>query len=264
MPMKVALSYKHVSSIQARSPNIEIRNIIMRFGFRVSYFEIIYISFPEATNNRILVGMKTSPRHGLWFHLFDVLLNIVIIVGVVAVIRTFLVSPFQVEGNSMLSTLEHKEYIIINKLAYHIGSPNRGDVVVFRPPNDPKRPYVKRIMGVPGDRIVIENGVVFIRPEGSKELVEIDEEYLNIKNVGKTFQAPPSSGNTDFISYTVPEGHYFMLGDNRQGSLDSRSFRDESGDPIPYVEEDNVLGKVWMVALPISKIHALEPPLYDL
>ena len=110
--------------------------------------------------------MKTAKQHGLWFHLFDVLLNIVIIVGVVAVIRTFLVSPFQVEGNSMLSTLEHKQYIIINKLAYHTGSPERGDVVVFRPPNDPKRPYVKRVIGIPGDHIVIEGGFVFVRPEG--------------------------------------------------------------------------------------------------
>lgn len=208
--------------------------------------------------------MKLQKQHGLWFHLFDVLLNIVIIVGVVAVIRTFLVSPFQVEGNSMLSTLEHKEYIIINKLAYHIGSPTRGDVVVFRPPNDPKRPYVKRVIGVPGDRITIEDGFVSVQPEGSDELRTIDEPYLNSKNLGRTYQAPPSSGNTDFISYQVPEGRYFLLGDNRQGSLDSRSFRDESGEDIPYVLEDSILGRVWLIALPLSKVHALEAPIYDL
>ncbi|MDA0376179.1 MAG: signal peptidase I [bacterium] len=208
--------------------------------------------------------MKSAKQHGLWFHLFDVLLNIVIIVGVVAVIRTFLVSPFQVEGNSMLSTLEHKEYIIINKLAYHIGSPERGDVVIFRPPNDPKRPYVKRIIGVPGDYITIEDGYVSIQPKESDTLTTIDESYLNSKNLGRTYQAPPSSGNTDFIPYTVPEGRYFLLGDNRQGSLDSRSFRDESGEDIPYVEEDSILGRVWLIALPIRKIHALETPIYDL
>ena len=202
-------------------------------------------------------------RHGLWFHLLDVGLNIVIIVGVVAVIRTFLVSPFQVEGNSMLSTLEHKQYIIINKLAYHIGTPERGDVVVFRPPNAPKKPYVKRVIGMPGDFIVIQNGEVALRPEGSTQTTTLEEPYLNSKNVGRTFQAPPSSGNTDRITYTVPEGHYFLMGDNRQGSLDSRSFRDSNGDPIPYVEEDYILGRVWLIALPISKIHALEPPIYN-
>lgn len=216
-----------------------------------------------SANSPILVQMAPQKQHGLWFHLFDVLLNIVIILAVVGVIRTFLVSPFQVEGNSMLSTLEHKEYIIINKLVYRLGSPERGDVVVFRPPNDPKRPYVKRVIGLPGDRVVIEGGFVYIQPEGGK-LTAIDETYLNSKNAGHTYQAPPSSGNTDRVSYTVPEGRYFLLGDNRQGSLDSRSFRSETGEPIPYVEEDSILGKVWVVALPVSKIHVLEHPTYDL
>ena len=207
--------------------------------------------------------MNAQKNHGLWFHLFDVALNIIIIVGVVAVIRTFLISPFQVEGNSMLSTLEHKQYIIINKLAYQTGIPGRGDVVVFRPPNDPKRPYVKRVIGIPGDDIVIEGGFVFVKPHGSTELQAIEEPYLNSKNAGRTYQAPPSSGNTESIAYTVPEGHYFLLGDNRQGSLDSRSFRNESGNN-PYVEEDSILGRVWLVALPLSKVHALETPIYDL
>ena len=208
--------------------------------------------------------MSEQKQHGLWFHLFDVVLNIVIIVGVVAVIRTFLVSPFQVEGNSMLSTLEHKEYIIINKLAYHLGSPERGDVVVFRPPTSPDKPYVKRVIGMPGDTVVIQDGYVYLQVADSNRLQELNEEYLNGSNMGRTYQSPPSSGNTRRISYEVPEGHYFLMGDNRQGSLDSRSFRDGNGDPIPFVEEDAIMGKVWVVALPISKIHALEPPLYDI
>lgn len=208
--------------------------------------------------------MKTDRHHGIWFHLFDVVLNIVIIVGAVALIRTFLVSPFQVEGNSMLSTLEHKEYIIINKLAYHLGIPERGDVVVFRPPTTPDKPYVKRVIGIPGDNIVIEGGYVYLQPDGEGAMERLNEDYLNDYNSGHTYQAPPSSGNTARISYTVPEGHYFLLGDNRQGSLDSRSFRDGNGDSIPYVEEDSILGRVWVVALPISKMHVLEPPMYDL
>lgn len=207
--------------------------------------------------------MKTEKQHGLWFHLFDVVLNIVIIVGVVAVIRTFLVSPFQVEGNSMLSTLEHKEYIIINKLTYHLGSPHRGDVVVFRPPNAPDKPYVKRIIGMPGDTVVIEDGEVFLQEPG-KAMVRLEEDYLNPSNKGRTFQSPPSSGDTRRIAYSVPEGHYFVMGDNRQGSLDSRSFRDKHGEPIPYVEEDAIMGRVWVIALPISKAKALTTPDYNL
>lgn len=207
--------------------------------------------------------METE-KHGLWYHLFDIGLNIIVIVAVVVTIRTFLVSPFQVEGSSMVSTLEHKEYIIINKLAYHIGSPERGDVVVFRPPNAPDKPYVKRVIGIPGDAIVIEDGIVSIKPASGSSFIPISESYLNSRNTGRTYQAPPSSGNTRRIAYSVPKGHYFLLGDNRQGSLDSRSFRDENGDPIPYVEEDSILGRVWLIALPISKAHALQAPEYNL
>src|SRR3990167_9301171 len=101
-----------------------------------------------------------NSQRALWFHFLDVVLNIVIIVAIVAGIRTFLVSPFQVEGNSMVSTLEDNEYIIINKLAYHIGLPQRGDIVVFHPPNDPKKYYVKRVIGIPGDRVVLRGGFV--------------------------------------------------------------------------------------------------------
>jgi len=201
-------------------------------------------------------------KHSLWFHLFDVILNIVIIVAIVVVIRTFLVSPFQVEGSSMTNTLEHKEYIIINKLAYRLGNPQNGDVVVFRPPNDRKKHYVKRVIGIPGDVVTLYGGYVYIQKNGEGEKIQLDESYLSERNIGKTFQHPPTSGNTGEISYRVPEGEYFLLGDNRQGSLDSRSFTDMNGDPSPFVPRKDIKGFVWLIALPITKIHTLEPPDY--
>jgi signal peptidase I len=197
----------------------------------------------------------------LWWHLLDVTLNIVIIVGIVAGIRTFLVSPFQVEGDSMLNTLEHKEYIIINKLAYFLGNPGRGDVVVFRPPTDHKKHYVKRIIGLPGDEITIKDGNVYIKVAGNTESREIEEPYLSEHNTGHTFIHPPNSGNKTAQTFTVPEGKYFLLGDNRQGSMDSRSFGAQAGGS-PFVPDNDVKGKVWFVALPVSKVHALTPPTY--
>src|SRR3989338_1268109 len=205
----------------------------------------------------------SNRRHGIVFHLFDVLFNIVVIVAIVAGIRTFLVSPFQVEGNSMVDTLEDKQYIIINKLAYILGEPERGDVVVFRPPSDHKKYYVKRVIGLPGDEVILKGGYVYLRKEGETELRELEEDiYLNDRNEGKTYRHPPGSGNTTEISYTVPEGKYFLLGDNRQGSLDSRSFTADNSESIPYVQEEDIKGRVWFVALPITKIHALDPPEY--
>lgn len=208
--------------------------------------------------------MTQEKQHGLWFHILDVVFNIVVIITIVAGIRTFLVSPFQVEGNSMVSTLEDKEYIIINKLAYFVGHPHRGDIVVFRPPNEPGKYYVKRIIGEPGDQVVIKGGNVFIRKDGEGELTQIEEPYLDPKNQGKTFHHPPASGDTSPETFDVPEGKYFVLGDNRQGSLDSRSFTLANGELQPYVPEDDIKGKVWFVALPVTKIHAFDTPEYSL
>jgi signal peptidase I len=202
-------------------------------------------------------------QRSLLWHLLDVGLNIVIIVGIVAGIRTFLVSPFQVEGDSMLDTLEHKEYIIINKLAYFIGNPVRGDIVVFRPPSDHKKHYVKRIIGIPGDEVIIRGGKVYVIVPESQTSQEITEPYLNSHNAGHTFSHPPNSGNTGEQRFTVPEGSYFLLGDNRQGSLDSRSFGAQAGSSA-FVPDKDIKGKVWFVALPISKIHVLEKPEYGL
>lgn len=204
--------------------------------------------------------MAQPRRHGVLFHLLDVLLNVVVIVGIVTGIRTFLVSPFQVEGSSMSSTLENREYIIINKLAYVLGDPERGDIVVFRPPNDESKYYVKRVIGVPGDKLVLQNGNVFIQPSGEGSLTQLDEPYLDERNAGRTFPHPGSSERE--ATYTVPEGGYFLMGDNRQGSLDSRSFADPDHRQTPFVERRSIKGRVWFVALPLSKMHEVIPPTY--
>ena len=197
------------------------------------------------------------------FHVFDVTLNIVIIVAIVAIIRTFVVSPFQIEGNSMIDTLEHKEYIVINKFRFIFSEPQRGDIVVFRPPTDPGKYYVKRVIGLPGETVVIRDGNVFIRDKDGKE-VKLNEAYLSEISLGKTYRYPVNSGDTSEEVFEVPGGEYFLLGDNRQGSLDSRSFSRLGVSETAFVPEPNIKGSVWFVALPITKIHAFEPPQYGL
>ncbi len=207
--------------------------------------------------------MSRVGKNSIWFHLLDILFNIVVIVAIVAGIRTFLVSPFQVEGGSMNYTLEDREYIIINKLAYFLGTPKRGDIVVFRPPNDASKYYVKRIIGEPGDTVVLKNGEVYVIKKGTTEQMKLDEPYLDEHNAGRTYRHPSNSqGDTTEVRFPVPEDRYFVLGDNRQGSLDSRSFTGEDGKPVPYVPTYDIKGKVWFVALPLTKIHALAQPAY--
>ena len=201
-------------------------------------------------------------QHGLWFHLLDVVFNIVVIVAIVAGIRTFLVSPFQVEGSSMSSTLEDNEYIVINKLSYYVGDPQRGDVVVFRPPNEPSKYYVKRVIGLPGDEVILRDGWVYLKEAGSAQERRLEEEYLDNGNVGRTFRRVPGDDASE-SRFSVPSGHYFLLGDNRQGSVDSRSFVGSGDAQTPFVADEAIKGKVWFVALPVTKIHALEAPVYN-
>jgi signal peptidase I len=210
------------------------------------------------------MAARTQKQHGILFHILDVVFNIVVIVAIVGGIRTFLVSPFQVEGSSMTDTLEDNEYIIINKLAYYIGEPERGDIVVFRPPNEQSKYYVKRIIGLPGDEVIVRGGYVYLKSAGSDAEVKVDEPYLNDRNQGRTFRHPPGSGDLAEERFTVPAGHYFVMGDNRQGSLDSRSFQLPDGSHEPFVAQDKISGKVWFVALPVTKIHAFEAPDYNL
>lgn len=206
-----------------------------------------------------------NQQRRLWFHFLDVVLNIVIIVAIVAGIRTFLVSPFQVEGSSMVSTLEDNEYIIINKLAYYIGKPDRGEMVVFHPPGEIRKYYVKRVIGLPGDRIILRGGYVHLQKAREEKEHRLDESlYLDKHSVGQTFRHPPGGGDFSEEVYTVPENHYFLLGDNRQGSLDSRSFFAKDGTHVPYVSAEAIRGRVWFVALPITKIHAFGPLEYGL
>ncbi len=205
-----------------------------------------------------------SPRpRGFAYYIIDIILNLAIIAGVVFVVRTFVVSPFQIDGNSMVDTLENRQYIVINKFRYLFRKPSRGEVVVFRPPVAEEKYYVKRVIGIPGDTVVIRDGLVFIRDPLTKKNMKLEEPYLNEHNAGKTYKAPVNGGDTSEVVFNVPEGQYFLLGDNRQGSQDSRSFAASSHNATSFVPRSNIKGSVWFVALPISKIHALEPAVYS-
>lgn len=182
---------------------------------------------------------------------------------IVFFLRSFLVEPFQIPSGSMIPTLEVGDFILVNKFAYGVrapvlnntiiqtGKPQRGDVMVFFPPHAPDTYYIKRVIGVPGDHItynnhvltlngkVIEEKLVAELPAGAPVLRMVTE---NID--GKEFTAYKHlqpSRLSQHGSWVVPEGHYFMMGDNRDNSLDSREWG--------FVGEEAIVGKafaVWM------------------
>jgi signal peptidase I len=160
------------------------------------------------------------------------------------------IQNFRVEGSSMHPTLEGGQYLLVNKLVYFridqerlsriipfwkvaestenfaVHPPQRGEVIVFAFPRDPTRDFVKRVIGVPGDRVEIREGTVFVNGEA------LDEPYIT------------DHDSSDMREMTLQDKQYFVLGDNRRGSNDSRNWG-----PVP---EENILGKVWIIYWPLS------------
>lgn len=158
-------------------------------------------------------------------------------------IRTFLFQPFVVDGSSMEPNFHNGEYLFVEKLSYDFHRPQRGDVVVFKYPLDTSVDYIKRIIGLPGDTITIRNGQVLVNGQA------LTENYL--PSGQKTVIL---SGSDADYTVTVPNGEYFMMGDNRDHSADSRE-----GWLLP---RRDIIGRTALVLFPASNFHAIAAPKY--
>ncbi len=159
--------------------------------------------------------------------------EVVISLGISVFIVVFLYQPVKVEGTSMMPGLADQERIFINKFAYHLGRVERGDVVVFRYPGDPSKNYIKRIVGVPGDRIEIRRGAVFVN---GNRLVEpyVPSQFRDQRSMSEII---------------VPDSSYFVLGDHRNLSSDSRDFG--------AVEQSAIFGKAVFAYWPSAMVGKL-------
>ncbi len=165
-----------------------------------------------------------------------------IIAGVLAFfIITFVAQSFVVQGNSMDNTLRHGERLFINKFIYRFQSPERGDIIVLEPQGDSRAKYIKRVIGLPGDRVEIKGGKLFINN------IEIQEDYI-LENMNRVPYGP----------YYVPEDTVFALGDNRNNSVDSRR-----SDLVGYVSYDSIDGKAFWVWWPLNRMRFLNGVTYD-
>ncbi len=183
---------------------------------------------------------------------------------IVLILRSFVAEPFRIPSGSMMPTLLHGDFILVNKFAYGIrlpvihtkildtGSPHRGDVAVFRFPKDPSDDYIKRVIGLPGDRITYKNKTLFINDKriaqqkngiyhggGSNSVMngaivlheDLDTVIHDILLKQTRFNIPGE--------YEVPANHYFVMGDNRDHSSDSRIWG--------FVPEENLVGRAFLV-----------------
>lgn len=159
--------------------------------------------------------------------------------GLALVVRFFIATPFIVYGSSMEETFHQYDYLLIDRITYRFDEPQRGDVIVFGLPQEKSRDLIKRIIGLPGETVVIHNGTVSIVNGEHPDGFTLDEAYLSADNLGGV-------GN---LRITLKPDTYFVLGDNRRVSADSRLWG-----PLP---REDIIGRVIVRLFPFSAIATL-------
>ncbi len=157
---------------------------------------------------------------------------LIIAIGLSVFIIIFVVQAFYIPSTSMRPLLESGDRILVNKFIYRFREPRRQEIAVFKYPIDPSINFVKRIIGVPNDEVKIEDGRVFLNGEALEEDYKLE------------------AGYTNFSKTEIPKDHYFVLGDNRNNSEDSRYWG--------FVPEDNILGKAFIIFWPPSRMRLIE------
>lgn len=171
------------------------------------------------------------------------LARVVIIAFVIMLVfRLFIAEPFIVSGASMTPNFHDREYLIVNKIGYRLQAPERGDVVIFKYPKDTSQYFIKRIIGLPGEKVKIEEGRVFIYNSKNPDGQVLDEPYL--VNQAETF------GRSDITNLGSDE--YFVLGDNRQSSSDSRVWG--------VLPANDLVGKAWLRVFPLPEFGIISHP----
>ncbi len=194
-----------------------------------------------------------APRRGIGCAL-EIIETLVLTLVIYLLIHNFIAQPFEVEQSSMEPTVVQGEYVLIDKVSPRFSDYQRGDIVVFNPPSQYSEgvPFINRIIGLPGDTIRLDNGNVYVTPPGGNA-VKLQEPYVDRDATGKTDPTNPHApdGATQWI---VPSGQYFVMGDHRSVSQDSRTFG-----PIG---RDLIIGRAWLRYFPLNRIGIMQRPVY--
>ncbi len=164
-----------------------------------------------------------------------VVISLVIIIG----IRSFVMQPFFVNGQSMEPNFYDGDYLIVNEIGYRFDDPKRGDVIIFHYPNDPQQFFIKRIIGLPGEKVVIENNGITIYNKEHPDGFVLGEFYI-----------PKSAVISKDYSQELKNDEYYVLGDNRIASSDSRVWG--------VLEKRHIVGKAWIRAWPFGNFSVFE------
>jgi signal peptidase I len=202
------------------------RNAGKRWELKLNYKKIEFVT----------PGMRR-----FWSSIWEVAEVVLIAVITVFLIRNFLAQPFLVSGASMEPNFSHGNYLLIDEITYRFREPQRGDVIVFRSPEDPKTFFIKRVIGLPGEQVSISEGDIRIFT-GSGDEVTFEESYI--------FQ-----GNTPgSIHAKLSPNEYIVLGDNRNNSFDSRNWG-----PL---DEESIIGIVRLRLFPFNDLEVIKTPAF--
>lgn len=180
-----------------------------------------------------LEQVKEKPKTG-WQSLRELILFALLSLAIVAPIRIFIAQPFIVSGSSMFPTFHNNDYLIVDELSYRLGDPQRYDVVIFRYPGDTTKFFIKRIIGLPGETIDIKGKDVTIQNKENPNGFKLDQSFINNEmNANK--------------HYVLESDQYFVLGDNRNASSDSRVWG--------AVPRNLLIGKAFLRLYPLNKIN---------
>jgi signal peptidase I len=178
----------------------------------------------------------------IYFFFLDTMQTILLAASIFLVVYIFFFRPFQVSGESMFPTYKNGEYILTNLISLRFSAPKQGDVIVFKAPTNEEKDFIKRVIGTAGDTVMLKEGSVYVNGKQMNESA-----YLNtdIKTSGGSFL---QEGKT----ITVPENNYFVMGDNRPYSSDSREWG--------FLDQKNLIGKSFFVYWPLNTMRTVTNP----
>ena len=180
---------------------------------------------------------------------------VVFAIGIFFFVYLLIMRPHKIDGESMMPNFLNAEYLLTEKVSYYLHRPQRGDVVVLRPPpsQSTDSEYIKRIIGLPGETLGLSGGRVYINGQ------LLNEPYIasDVQTLGGTFLAD----NTDFV---VPDSQYFLMGDNREHSSDSRYWGPVPLNLSPNTQLEGINGRAWIIYWPLSQIGVTKSPTYTL
>lgn len=197
-------------------------------------------------------GQKPGTAASSLLFIWDFLKVIIVALVIILPIRYFVFQPFIVSGSSMEPNFHNGQYLVIDELSYRFHAPARGDVLVLRYPKDPKQYFIKRIIGLPGEKIRVEGGHITIYNAEHPDGFRLSESYLSGQNITLPHDSTIVGGKNII---TLGTDEYFMMGDNRLASSDSRDWG-----PLPKTE---IIGKVLIRVLPLSEFKLFSTPSYS-